>query len=167
MAVRVWGGGEAPSELESSGDDDVEEDEDEEVGEITPSPHSPPPEDVPSLGDLFSQQTGIFFGARQTKHSWMGAGGSSGSPPQSGLTLVYSVMHGMIVCTGGGRNNSLNRGFVGSLTGHRGYCLRDDGGILVGHLHSNGLLHALISPIFFFCSSCLTKAWMCQCYWRR
>jgi hypothetical protein len=40
---------ETPSEPESSGD----EDEDKE-GEITPSPHSLPPEDLPSLGDLFS-----------------------------------------------------------------------------------------------------------------
>jgi hypothetical protein len=36
------------------GDGDEEEDEDVEEGEITPSPHSLPPEDLPSLGDLFS-----------------------------------------------------------------------------------------------------------------
>jgi hypothetical protein len=57
-AVRAPGGGEGgeetPSELESLGDGDEEEDEDVEEGDITPSPHSLPPEDLPSLGDLFS-----------------------------------------------------------------------------------------------------------------
>jgi hypothetical protein len=46
-------GEETPSEPESSGDDNEEEDDDKEEGEITPSPHSPPPEDLLSLGDLF------------------------------------------------------------------------------------------------------------------
>jgi hypothetical protein len=51
------GGGleETFSEPESSGDDDEVDDEDKEEGEITPSPHSPPPKDVPSIGDLCSQ----------------------------------------------------------------------------------------------------------------
>jgi hypothetical protein len=53
------GGGGTPFEPESSGDGDEEEDEDKEVGEITPSSHSLLPEDLPSLGDLFSQQAGI------------------------------------------------------------------------------------------------------------
>jgi hypothetical protein len=43
-----------PSEPESSGGDDEEEDEDMEEGEVTPHPHSLPPEDLHSLGDLFS-----------------------------------------------------------------------------------------------------------------
>jgi hypothetical protein len=60
-AVRSWGE-ETPSRPESSGDDD--EDEDEEEGEITPSPHSPPPQDLPLLGDLFRQQARISIGAR-------------------------------------------------------------------------------------------------------
>jgi hypothetical protein len=42
------------SEPKPSGDGNEEEDEDEEEGEITPYPHSLPPEDLPSLGDLFS-----------------------------------------------------------------------------------------------------------------
>jgi hypothetical protein len=51
------GGGleETFSKPESSGDDDEVDDEDKEEGEITPSPHSPPPKDVPSIGDLCSQ----------------------------------------------------------------------------------------------------------------
>jgi hypothetical protein len=55
VAVRARGGGEeTPSEPKPSGDGNEEEDEDEEEGEITPCPHSLPPEDLPSLGDLFS-----------------------------------------------------------------------------------------------------------------
>jgi hypothetical protein len=61
-------GEETPSELESSGDVVEEEGEDEEEGEVTPSPHSPPPEDLPSLGNLFSQQAGISVGTHQPKH---------------------------------------------------------------------------------------------------
>jgi hypothetical protein len=59
-------GKETPSKPESSRDGDEEEDEHEEEGEITPSPHSSPLEDLPSLGDLLSQQTGISIGVRQT-----------------------------------------------------------------------------------------------------
>jgi hypothetical protein len=58
MAARVWGE-KTPSEDR----------------EIPPSPHSPPPEDLPSLGDLFSQQTGISVGARKIKRPWMGTRG--------------------------------------------------------------------------------------------
>jgi hypothetical protein len=49
-------------ELESSGGDDKEEDEDGEEGEVTPPPHSLSPKDLPSLGDIFSRQAGIFIG---------------------------------------------------------------------------------------------------------
>jgi hypothetical protein len=51
------GGGleETFSEPEFPGDDDEVDDEGKEEGEITPSPHSPPPKDVPSIGDLCSQ----------------------------------------------------------------------------------------------------------------
>jgi hypothetical protein len=79
MATRAWGE-ETPSELESSRDDD-EESEDEEEGRITPSPHSPPPEDLPSFGDLFSQQAGISYGAHWEKRPQTGAGGLFGPPP--------------------------------------------------------------------------------------
>jgi hypothetical protein len=58
------GEGGTPSEPESSGDDEEEEDEDEEEGEITPSP---PPKDLPSLGNLFSQQAEISVGAHRAK----------------------------------------------------------------------------------------------------
>jgi hypothetical protein len=48
----------------------------------------------------------------------------------------------MSVCTGGDRNNSLNRGFVGfaALSGHRGYCLHDGGGVLIGHQGCGALI---------------------------
>jgi hypothetical protein len=80
MAARVQGE-ETPSEPESSGDDDEEEDKDKEEGKITTSPHSLPPEDLPSLGDLFSQQQGISVGACQTKCPRTGAGGLFGMLP--------------------------------------------------------------------------------------
>jgi hypothetical protein len=70
-------GGGNPSESESSRDDEEEEDEDKEEGEITSPPHSPPLEDLPSLGDLFSQQAGISIGAHRTKHPQTDTEGSS------------------------------------------------------------------------------------------
>jgi hypothetical protein len=57
--VRGWGGGgETPSELESSGDD--EHDEDEEEGEIIFT-CSPLPVNLPSPGDLFGWQMGSLL----------------------------------------------------------------------------------------------------------
>jgi hypothetical protein len=53
VAARAWGE-DTPSNPESLGGDDEEEDEDREEGEVTPPPHSLPPEDLPSLGDMFS-----------------------------------------------------------------------------------------------------------------
>jgi hypothetical protein len=63
VAARVWRE-ETPSKPDSSGDGIEEEHEYEEEGEITPPPHSPPPEDLPLVGDLFSQQAGISVGVR-------------------------------------------------------------------------------------------------------
>jgi hypothetical protein len=82
------GGVETPSKPDSSGYGDVEEDEDKE-GEKTPSPHSPPPEDLPSLGDLYDQQAGISVGVHRTKRPRMGTGASAGLTPQSGFMLVH------------------------------------------------------------------------------
>jgi hypothetical protein len=48
-------GDDTPSEPESLGGDDKEEDEGKEEREVTSHPHSPPLEDLPSLGDFFSQ----------------------------------------------------------------------------------------------------------------
>jgi hypothetical protein len=52
-------GEDASSEPESSRGDNEEEDEDGEEGEVTPPPHYLLPEDLPSLGNLFSQQARI------------------------------------------------------------------------------------------------------------
>jgi hypothetical protein len=60
-------GEETPFELESLGGDDEEADEDKEEGEVTPPPHSLPPEDFPSFGALFSRQAGVSVGTRQPK----------------------------------------------------------------------------------------------------
>jgi hypothetical protein len=83
-------GEETPSEPESLRGDD-EEVKDEEEGEVTP------PEYLPSLGGLFSQQTGISTGACQPKCPRTGTGASSGPPPQSGLVLVSFDLQGMNV----------------------------------------------------------------------
>jgi hypothetical protein len=126
--MRAWGGGEeTPFKHDSSGDGDEEGDEDKEEGVITPSPHSTPPEDLPSLGDLFSWQAGISVSVRWTKRPRMGLEALSGLPPQSGLMLVCSDLLGMSVCTNGDKNNSLARGFVGPtvLAGCRGCCVHD------------------------------------------
>jgi hypothetical protein len=80
-------GEETPSELESSGDDD-----DEEYGEIIPSQPSPPPEDLPSLDDLFRQQAEISVSTCWAKCPRAGTRASSSPPPQSGLALVHSNM---------------------------------------------------------------------------
>jgi hypothetical protein len=50
-----------PSKPESSGRDDEEE------GEVTPPPHYPLPENLPSFCNLFNWQVGISVGARQSK----------------------------------------------------------------------------------------------------
>jgi hypothetical protein len=76
------------------GDGDEAEDEDEEQGEITPSPHSPMLEDLPSLGDLFRQQAGISIGARRSEHPQTGIDASFGPPLQSRLTLVFLIYMG-------------------------------------------------------------------------
>jgi hypothetical protein len=74
-------GEKTPSEPDSSGDGDVEENEDEEEGEISSSPHSSPPEDLPSLGDLFSQQAGISVGVSWAKRPRTGTMALSSSLP--------------------------------------------------------------------------------------
>jgi hypothetical protein len=68
---------ETPSEPESSGGDD----EDGEEGEVTPSPHSPPPEDLPLLGDIFSQQAGIVVDTHRPKWPRTEIGSLTSPPP--------------------------------------------------------------------------------------
>jgi hypothetical protein len=93
----MGGGEETPSEPESSRGDDEEEDEDREEGEVTPRPHSSPPEDLPSLGDIFSQQVGISVGVRQLKWQQMETGSSTGLLPQPHLARVSLDLQGVSV----------------------------------------------------------------------
>jgi hypothetical protein len=61
---RHGGGEDTPSEPESLVGDDKEEDEYGVEGKVTPPPHAPPHESLPSLGDIFSRQAGITVSAR-------------------------------------------------------------------------------------------------------
>jgi hypothetical protein len=88
---------ESPYELESLGGGVEEEDEHEEKGDVTPLPHSLPPEDLPFLSDLFSQQVGISIGPCEAKWPQTGTRASSGPPPQSGLALVSFDLQGVSV----------------------------------------------------------------------
>jgi hypothetical protein len=97
LGGREGTGVENPSKPESLGDGDEEEDEDEEEGEVAPSPHSLPPEDLPSHEDYFSRQAGISVGADQPKCPQMGTRASPIALPQSDLTLVSSDLQGMSV----------------------------------------------------------------------
>jgi hypothetical protein len=61
--VVVWAQGEeSPSEPKPSKGGVEEEDEDMEEGEVSPLPHSPLTEDLPSVDNLFSRQVGISIG---------------------------------------------------------------------------------------------------------
>jgi hypothetical protein len=77
-------GDDTPSEPESLGGDDKEEDEGKEEGEVTSHPHSPPLEDLPSLGDFFSRQAGFFFGVRRPNWPWMEIEPMTGPLPSRG-----------------------------------------------------------------------------------
>jgi hypothetical protein len=88
-------GEDTPSEPKSSRGDDKEEDDEE--GVITPPPHSPPLEDLPSLGDLFSRQAEIFAGPRRSKRPRTEIGPSISPPPQFDLALVSFDLQGVSV----------------------------------------------------------------------
>jgi hypothetical protein len=60
-------------------------------------PHSPLPEDIPLLGDIFSQQVGISVGARRPRRPHMKTGPLTGLPSQPYLTLVSPDLQGMSV----------------------------------------------------------------------
>jgi hypothetical protein len=78
-------GEETPFESECS----IDEAEEEAEGEIISSSCSPPPENLPSPGDLLSQQVGISIGAHRAKGPRTDIGGSFSPLPQSSRTLVY------------------------------------------------------------------------------
>jgi hypothetical protein len=64
---------------------------------VTPRPHSSPPEDLPSLGDIFSQQAGISVSVRQLKWQQMETGSSTGLLPQPHLARVSLDLQGVSV----------------------------------------------------------------------
>jgi hypothetical protein len=72
---------ETPTEPKSSGGGHEVEDEDEEEREVTPLPHSLPLEDLPSPGDVFSQQEGASIGERRPKCPQTRTESSSGLSP--------------------------------------------------------------------------------------
>jgi hypothetical protein len=111
VVVRAWGK-DTPSEPESLGGDNEEEDEHEEEGEVTPHPNSTSREALPLLGDIFSRQARIAIGTRRSRRPRTETRPSIDSPPHHHLTLVSPDLHGMIVC-GGDENNSVNWGFAG------------------------------------------------------
>jgi hypothetical protein len=87
-----------------------------------------PPENLPSLSDLFSRQTGISVGTRQPK--WPRVEMASGRD-----WAIDRSVTALRPRTGGDGNTSLTRGFVGPtiLTSHRSCRGHDGGVILVGH----------------------------------
>jgi hypothetical protein len=91
-------GEETPSESESSGEDEGDEEEDE--GELI-FPRAPPPENLPSPGDLFGRHMGALTSARQVKLPWADASGASSLLLQPGLALVCSTLLGMSACSTG------------------------------------------------------------------
>jgi hypothetical protein len=64
------------------------EDEDGEEGEVTPPPHSPLPEYLPSLGDIFIRQAGISISACWPKRPRTETEPLTDSLSQPYLTLV-------------------------------------------------------------------------------
>jgi hypothetical protein len=57
---------------------------------VTPPPHSPSPEDLPSLGDIFDWQARISISARRPKWPRIETEPLSGLPSQPHLALVSS-----------------------------------------------------------------------------
>jgi hypothetical protein len=68
-----------------------------EEGEVTPPPHSPLPEDLPLRGAIFSQQAGIFVGARRSKQPRTEIESSTSPPLQPRLALVTLDLQGVSV----------------------------------------------------------------------
>jgi hypothetical protein len=95
-AVTEVHGEKTPFESESSGDGREEEYEDGE-GEIISPPHSPPPESLLLLGDLFGWLTRIPARARQATRPRADAGAASSLPSQLDLALVCSFW--LVVCS--------------------------------------------------------------------
>jgi hypothetical protein len=76
------GGGDTPSEPESSYEEVQEEDK------VTTPPPSTPRETLPSFGDVISGQAGVTIGIRQPKQTWIETRPSASLPLQPLLTLV-------------------------------------------------------------------------------
>jgi hypothetical protein len=85
-------GEDTSSEPESSKGDNEEEDEDGKELEVTPPPHSLPPEDLPSLGDIFNRQAGISVDVGQPKCSQMETLLLASPLPQPHLILVSPTL---------------------------------------------------------------------------
>jgi hypothetical protein len=90
VAARARGGGNSLQAqiLKGGGGDDEEEDENGVEGEVTLAPHSPPHEDLCSLGNIFSRHARISIGTHRQKWPQTEIELSTSPPPLPFLTVV-------------------------------------------------------------------------------
>jgi hypothetical protein len=77
-----------PPSPNPQGGDDEEEDENGVEGEVTLAPHSPPHEDLCSLGNIFSRHARISIGTHRQKWPQTEIELSTSPPPLPFLTVV-------------------------------------------------------------------------------
>jgi hypothetical protein len=88
VAARARGGGNSLQAQILRGGDDEEEDENGVEGEVTLAPHSPPHEDLCSLGNIFSRHARISIGTHRQKWPQTEIELSTSPPPLPFLTVV-------------------------------------------------------------------------------
>jgi hypothetical protein len=134
MAVRVWGE-DIPSEPESF-------DGEEEEGEVTPPPPSPPHETLPLFGDIISRHAGVEISVHQPKRTQTETGSLATLPPQPLHRACFD------------RTNSPIQDFVGPtlLVDRRGCHGHDSGIVLVesrGNENPTQLTHSAFQRVSY------------------